>query len=407
MKQFKANAPFLLELITKAVSFLTSLILIYSLTTSEFGEFSYVRSFVLVLGTLLLLGLQTSTFKFANYTSPLKTEYLTFSVVFIFVLSTLSSLLLNILSEEVFGKFESTLGEWIKYLLLPSMLTMFFVAYYKAIGRPIKGFLLSLFSASFLFLSILIFNSTSTLSLDFVLNALLVSSILCCSLALIISASELLSGKLPYKKWPIREWFNISLSMWLAGFLPLFLLQGMVLFFGLFYGSTELGIFSIAIVIVANLATFKEIAISLYLPKMIGHFNQTNSINFKLLVKCIIVGTLPIVLFLLLSLLFQPMLIKIFSTKLSNDFFQYLYILICSQLIMATYQPIWRVLSSIGFHKTILRGSIALTTCLLGLYAWFGYSQQPLFFVGSSTLTSFFALGFGILLLKRNVWIKS
>lgn len=406
MKTLTKFLPFGIEVTTKLISFTTAIVLISILTTSQIGEYTYARSFVLVVSTLLLFGLQASSFKFANTTSTVKTEYLTFSICFTFVVGFLAFLFLYFLGPRIFSKFEYPLSDWIQYLILPNMLILFLVAYFKAVGKPIRGFSISLLLAFLLIAIILVVHSTTTVNIEFALDAVLVSSFIAACISLYFTVGSARWTRQGFENWHIREWFSVSFTMWLSGFLPLFLLQGFILFFGLFFDSEMLGALAIAGVVAANLATFKDISISLFLPRLISHYNLHREVSLSMLLRCIFVGLIPIVMFLGLCLSLEDELLARFPSKLSMQFFHYLYILTATQMLMAIYQPIWRLLSSIGFHNMVLKISIALMMCLFSLYTAFGVSQQPMMMMASSAIISMSCLIVGVVVLQKKIEFK-
>lgn len=405
MNKIKKVAPYVLEMNTKFFSFVTSVILAYSLTLSDFGEYSYVRSFVLVAGTLLLFGLQTSAFKFSNIRYALKNEFTKFVLLFVGIVGAIFWTSLYIFESQIFSKFQNDLGIYIRYLVVITMISLFFIVHCKAREKPLVGFSLAFFTVFSFFIFVVVDFYTPSIELNDVFAYLIWVNLAASTLALFLLFKSTKSPQGSDSKWVIRDWINVSSSLWLSGFLPMFLLQGLVIIFGIFFASDLLGYLGMAVLVVSNMAMFKEVSISLYLPKLINIYSKKSHIEIRILAKCITMGVLPIVLMLLGLLIVQGILIENFSPKISEEVVTLIYILGAAQIFMAIYQPIFRLLSAIGFHRLILNISLALLCLLIAMYVTFGILKLEFLMVASSAFVSLFAVLFSLIVLRKK-WNK-
>lgn len=388
----KKSLPYALEFNTKLISFATSLILASSLSIADFGEYTYLRSFLLVAGTLLLLGLQTSSFKFLNEAYPQRIGYLKFTLMIITLLGTLAFIIIFWGKEQLFAKFESELGFYMQFLVGITMLTLFFSAFFKAIGRATIGFTFNFIVALVFLLTVSYFYNLGDLSLNKVFDSYLFINMMAALLTVSFLVLFLQKHQSTTNHFKTAEWLGISTNMWLSGFLPMLLLQGLVLVFGAFFSTENLGFLGIAVLIAANLAMFKEVSIAVYLPKLITAYQRNSIINGKLLFKMTFIGSFPVVLFLAVLLSLEPLLKAWFPEKLQPLVFTFTYTLIIGQIFMSIYQPIFRLLAAVGYHKSILNISLSLAVILLISYIHFGLSENTKLFVLSSTIVSAIAL---------------
>ncbi|MDO6712208.1 hypothetical protein Q4567_15845 [Aliiglaciecola sp. 2_MG-2023] len=189
--------------------------------------------------------------------------------------------------------------------------------------------------------------------------------------------------------------------MWLSGFFPIALLQGLVIIFGMYFASDTLGYFGFAVLVVANMAMFKDVSLSLYLPKLIHRYSTKKILDKALLARAILFGLVPVLVMLICIFLMQSTLQRVLPEKLSQDVFTFIYILGFSQIFMAMYQPIFRLLSALGFHTRVLIISLVLLACLLSLYVLFGTMGNPYYMAASSGIVSFMALLISLKMLNQ------
>ncbi|GAB5379937.1 MAG: hypothetical protein Alis2KO_12780 [Aliiglaciecola sp.] len=397
----KKSAPYLIELSTKALAFVTSILLASTLVVADFGEYTFVRSFVLVASTLLLFGLQTSAFKFANQSYALKSHYTRFCVVFIFIGGAVFYALFGFFGTTFLQKFTQPIGDFIQYLVAFGLMNVFFTVYCKAIGKPLLGFLFAFFivfgfsvsvGVTYLFFEITL---TSSLTQFMWVNGIAFAS----AVAILIAYAG--NTRPSKQKWPVRHWLSVSSSMWLSGFLPVFLLQGLVIIFGFYFDQQLLGYLGMAILVVSNLAMFKEVSISLYLPRLINQFSQHQRLNQALLFRCMLLGTVPVLMILLSLRLLETTLLGWFDEKLDPVLFDFIYVLGLGQLMMAVYQPIFRFVGAIGEQTMILFISLTLLVLLIVAYGYFGATQNALLMVASSAFVSALATVIGMILFRR------
>lgn len=361
--------PYSLEIGAKLVGFITSILVVSLLSVVDFGEYSFIRGFALLGGTILIFGLQASSFKFANKSYPFANEYLTFSLV-IMAFSITGFFLFNVFfGYLIFERFKHDLGFYAYFLVFSSLVLLFVTAFMKARGKAIIGFTIN-FLVVLLFLSILLILRNTMDNVDGILTVLVVVQVTISAIILAAMLIHLYKVKVDFASISLHktEWTEVTFSMWLGGFLPAMLLQGLTLMFGLYFTGVTLGEMGMALIIVINLGVFKEVSIALLLPNLISFFNKTGSIDTQKLVLSVAIGVAPIACFLVLLYLIEPWLIDTFPTKLSSNVFYFIYILSIAQIFMAIYQPIFRLLSATGMHKPVLYTSILLMLTLLSMY---------------------------------------
>jgi O-antigen/teichoic acid export membrane protein len=365
----KTLAPYSLEIGAKLIGLITSIVVVSLLTVADFGEYSFLRSFALLSGTILIFGLQASSFKFANKSYPLANEYLAFSVI-IMAGSVLTFWVFNaVFGDLIFGRFKHDLRFYAYFLVFSSLVLLFVTAYMKARGRAIVGFTIN-FIVVLLFLVILLIFQDRMDEVEEVLTGLVLIHLCLAITVLGLMLLHFYKTKINFSRIKSHqaEWTEVSFSMWLGGFLPAALLQGLTIVFGIYFTGVTLGEMGMALIIVINLGVFKEVSIALFLPKLIGYFNKTERINYRTLIVSISIGVIPILGFLVVLYPFEAWLISTFPTKLSSTVFNFIYVLSIAQILMAIYQPIFRLLSATGRHKSVLYCSVTLMLVLVFSY---------------------------------------
>lgn len=402
---FKNLIPYSLELSAKILGLITTVYVFSSLSIVDFGEYSFLRGFALITSTILIFGLQASSFKFANKTYPFSSEYLMFSLM-IMAASIIAFWLFNsFFGVFIFGKFEHDIGFYAYFLVFSNMLLLFFTAFMKGRGSPIIGFAIN-FVVVFLFLLALISINDETGHLQPILKALVAVHVFAAILVLIFMLSQLSKAHIDYNKlFKLRvEWTEVSFAMWLGGFLPALLLQGLTIVFGIYFSGVPLGEIGIALIIVINMGVFKEVSIALFLPKLIYGCNHLKVFDKKRLSFCIAIGTLPIGVGIILLYSLEDLLLSVFPEKLSNTVFTFVYLLAFGQIFMAIYQPIFRLLSAVGMHKSVLNTSVFLMLVLVFMFYLSAHIYHNYFYTVASAVTvCILAVICSLILLKKKV----
>lgn len=392
--------PYILELTSKLLALCLTVILAATLSTENFGDYTYIRSFSLIASTLLLFGLQASSFKFSNKHYELNREFTAFSVAFILSASVAIYL---IPSPVLFIVLKNSVQDYVGFtilLIISGMFNLFFIAYSKASGKLNYAYYFSTLNVVVTFSTISLIIIFGDASLTNILLALaLINTTFCLtSICIMVKRSFIVIKR--EIDWPIKEWFSLSVNLWFAGFLPVFLLQGTMLFIGMSFDSLTVGYYAFALVIVSNLAFFKEVSIAKYLPVLISEYKFSSTLSLSKLSRCVCIGTLPIIFFTFFLMILEDCLLMLFSSKLDKTVFDFLYLLLISQVFMSFFQPIFRFMAATGQQKITLYISLILCALLLSSYSFFASEKQILCILWTTIAVSVLASLISIFILK-------
>lgn len=360
----------------KIFGLLSTFIIVFILDKEQLGDYSFIRSYILVVGTLSLLGLQAASYKFLiireGENEGFKDSYVWFVVMFSMAINLLLFVFLLLFYFFIMDSFP--VGIELVYLMQGIVIiytvTTFYSVVCKVMGEASKGFFISMLIPMLFVVALITLYYYGDNDLYTIIVCYGYSVIAVFSLCLYFISKEYrfcdAISNINIER--IKGWFSVSISMWLSGFLPAFLTQGVVIFSGFYFSESVLGDVGLAVLIVANLAMFKEIGIALFLPSLITKYNKNKFLDMASLFKCFLFSIIPILLFIMFLVMLSDELIFLSDGKVSAESIKLMVFLSFSQVLMGIYQPVFRIYSVVSSHVSVLCSSIFLFVVLIVMY---------------------------------------
>jgi len=392
----------------KIFGLLSTFIIIFILNKEQLGDYSFIRSYILILGALSLLGLQAASYKFLlvdeGRGEGSKSSYVWFVVLFSMAINLLLLVFLFVFSFFIINSFpvDVELVYLMQGVVAIYTVTTFYSVVCKVIGDPSKGFFISMLIPMLFVIALMMlyyFGYNDLYAIILLYGCSVIAVFFVC-LYFINKEYSFFHALININIEKIKGWFSVSISMWLSGFLPAFLTQGVVVFSGFYFSEAALGDVGLAVLIVANLAMFKEIGIALFLPNVIREYSKSKFLDMVSLVKCFLFSIVPILIFIAILLLLSDEIIFFSGGKVSSESIELMVLLSFSQVFMGIYQPVFRIYSVVYSHMVVLLSSVFLFIFLIVMYGVSANYYDVYHVVYSTVSVSFVAVLISIFYLK-------
>jgi O-antigen/teichoic acid export membrane protein len=396
------------EILAKIFGLLSTFVLIFFLNKEQLGDYSFIRSYILIVGALSLVGLQASSYRFLivreRREEKYKGTYVWFSVFFAVFINILILGFLFLFEAYMDSKFPIDMG--LVYLMQAIVaiytVTTFYSVACKVVGNASKGFFISMLTPLLFFTGIAGLFLTNNYSLYTIIKIYGLAVFIVFSLSFYFIRKEYdpvnALRYLTYRK--VKGWLSVSSSMWLSGFFPAFLTQGVVIFSGFYFSGATLGDIGLAVLVVANLAMFKEVGVAIFLPSVIKIYVEDRRLDISTLIKCFLFSAVPIILFIVFLSVFNEYILYFFGDRVSSDSVILMILLSVSQLFMGIYQPVFRLYSVVVSHLKVLVSSIFLFVFLIFMYYLSAALYDVFYVVYSTIFVSFMAVMISFFYLK-------